>query len=101
MFGVTIHEIEEAMVICDNKPFEQSEEKFSRLEELLKVSLNVFEITLLPGYGDNSKDKNEHFASPQIYSGHKSTSLLSLCILNHTIDTNTISKHFICIKDLT
>ena len=37
------------MDICDNKPLEQSEEKFSRLEELLKVSLNVFEVTLLPG----------------------------------------------------
>ena len=71
------------------------------LEELLKVSLNVFEVTLLPGYDNNSKDRNEHFASPQIYSGHKSTSLLSLCILNHKTDTNTIPKHFIYIKDLT
>ena len=50
VFGVTIHEIEEAMDICDNKAFEQSEEKFSKLEELLNISLNVFEITLLPGY---------------------------------------------------
>ena len=49
VFGVTIHEIEKAMDIRDNKPFKQSEEKFSRLEELLKVSFNVFEITLLPG----------------------------------------------------
>ena len=68
MFKVTIHEIEEAMDICDNKSFDQSEEKFSRLEELLKVSLNVFEVTLLPGYDDNSKDKNEHFTCSQIYS---------------------------------
>ena len=37
VFGVTIHEIEEAMDICDNKTFDQSVEKFSRLEELLKV----------------------------------------------------------------
>ena len=37
VFGVTIHAIGEAMDICDNKPFKQSEEKFSRLEELLKV----------------------------------------------------------------
>ena len=57
VFGVTIHEIEEAMDIRDSKPFEQSEEIFSRLEELLKVSLNVFEVTLLSGYDDNSKDK--------------------------------------------
>ena len=56
------------MDICDNKSFDQSEEKFSRLEELLKVSLNVFEVTLLPGYDDNSKDKNEHFTCSQIYS---------------------------------
>ena len=101
VFGVMIHEIEEAMDIRDNKPFEQSEEKFSRLEELLKLSLNVFEVTLLPGYDDNSKDKNEHFTSSQIYSGHKSTSLLSLFILNDTRDANTIPKHFMCIKNLT
>ena len=37
VFGVTIHKIEEAMDICDNKAFDQSVEKFSRLEELLKV----------------------------------------------------------------
>ena len=88
VLGVTIHEIEEAMDICDNKPFEQSEEKFTRLEELLKVSLNVFEVTLLPGYNDNFKDKNEHFTSSQICSHHKSTSLLSLCILNDMRNTN-------------
>ena len=57
VFGVTIHEVEEAMGICDNKVFDQSEEKFARLAKLLKVSLNVFEITLLPGYDDYSKDK--------------------------------------------
>ena len=106
VFGLTIHKIEEAMNICDNRAFDQSEEKSSRLEELLKVSLNVFEITLLPGYNDYSKDKNKHFVSSQIYSGHKSTSLLSLCILNHTRpmvpeDSNTIPNHFLYIKDLT
>ena len=84
VFGVTIHEIKETMDICDNKAFDQSEEKFSRLEELLNLSLNVFEVTLLPKYDDNSKDRNEYFASFQNYSSHKSTSLLSLCILNDT-----------------
>ena len=93
MFRVTIHEIEEAMGICDNKPFDQSEEKFSRLEELLNVLLNVFEVTLLPGYDDNSKDKNDLFTSSQIYSGHKSTSLLSLCILNHTQPMVSRDRH--------
>ena len=88
MFGVSILEVEEAMGIRDKKPFEQSEEKLLRLEELLNVTLNVFEVTLLSGYDDNSKDKNKHLAISQIYSGHKSTSLLSLCILNHTRDTN-------------
>ena len=39
--------------------------------------------------------------SSQIYSGHKSISLLSLCILNDTRDTNPSSKHVIYIKDLT
>ena len=57
VFGVTIHEIEEAMGICDNKAFDQSEENFVRLEELLKVSFNVFEFTLLPGYDDKTKGK--------------------------------------------
>ena len=101
VFRVMIHEIEEAMDICDNKPFHLSEEKFSRLEELLNVSFNVFNVTLLPGYDDNSKDRNEHFTSSQIYSGHKSISLLSLCILNHTRDPNPSPKHFMYIKDLT
>ena len=49
VFGMTIHDIEKAMGICDNKSFEQSKENFARLEELLKVSYNVFEVTLLPG----------------------------------------------------
>ena len=100
VFGVTIHEIEEAMDICDNKAFEQSGEKFSRLEKLLNVTLNVIEVTMLPGYDDNSKDKNVHFTNPQIYSGHKFTCVLSLCILNDTRDTNPFSKHFMYIKDL-
>ena len=101
VFGVTIYEIEEAVDIRDNKSFDQSEEKFSRLEELLKVSLNVFKVTLLPGYDDNSKDKNEHFPSSQIYSCHKSTSVLSLFILNDTRDANPIPKHTMYIKNLT
>ena len=57
VFGVTIHEVEEAMDICDNKAFDQSEKNFVRLEELLKVSFNVFEFTLLPGYDDKTKGK--------------------------------------------
>ena len=84
MFKMTIHEIEEAMDICDNHPFDQTEEKISRLEELLNVPIIVFEVSLLPEYDDNSKDKNGYFASSQIYSHHKSTNLLSLCILNDT-----------------
>ena len=42
VFGVTIHEVKEAMGIRDNKSFEQSEEKFAALEALLKVSLNAY-----------------------------------------------------------
>ena len=52
VFGVTIHEVEEAMDIRTNAPFDASEEKFAALEVLLKVSLKVFEVTLLPGYSD-------------------------------------------------
>ena len=67
VFGVSIHEVEEAIGICDNKAFDASEEKFASLEALLKVSLNVFEVTLLPGYDDNSEDKYELFTSSQVY----------------------------------
>ena len=30
VFGVTIHEVEEAIDICDNKAFVQNEKKFAR-----------------------------------------------------------------------
>ena len=100
VFGVTIHEIEEAMDICDNKPFDQSEEKYSRLEELLEVSLNVFEITLLLGYDDNSKDKYDLFTNSQIYKPNGSGGSVSLCIVNDTRGEEEIPKHFLYIKDL-
>ena len=88
VFGVTIHEIGEAKDICDNNPFYQSEEKFSRLEGVLNITLNAFEVTLLPGCDDDSKVRYEQFTSSQIYSGHKFTCLLSLFISNDTINTN-------------
>ena len=100
IFGVTIHEIEKAMDICDNKAFDQSEEKFTRLEELLKVSLNIFEITLLPGYDVNSKDKYDLFTSTQIYKPNGKGESVSLCIVNDTRNENEIPKHFLYIKDL-
>ena len=67
VFGVTIHEVEEAMDIRDNKAFDASEEKFARLEELLKVSLNVFEVTLLPGYVDKGKEQFDLFTCDLVY----------------------------------
>ena len=36
VFGVTIHEVEEAMNIRDNAPFNASEENFARLERILR-----------------------------------------------------------------
>ena len=87
------------MDIRDNKPFEQSEEKFAKLESLLKVSINVFEVTLLPGYDDNSKDKYDQFVCSQIYRGRKEDEALSLCVLNDTRNTE-LPKHFLFIKDL-
>ena len=62
VFGVTIHEVEEAMGIRDNAPFDASEEKFATLEALLKVSLNVFEVTLFPGYIDKTKEQFDLFS---------------------------------------
>ena len=100
VFGVTIHEIEKAMDICNNKPFDQSEESFSRLEELLKVSLNVFKVTLLPGYDDNSKDKYDLFTGTQIYKPNGKGRSVSLCIVNDTRSEEVIPKHFLNIKDL-
>ena len=101
VFGVTIHEIEEAMGICDNKSFEQSEENFARLEELLKVSLNVFEVTLLPGYDDNSEDKHDLFTCYQVYKAKRKGGCVSLCIVNDTREKmEAVPKHFLYIKDL-
>ena len=100
IFGVTIHEIEKAMDICDNKAFDQSEEKFARLEELLNVSLNVFDITLLPGYDDNSKDKYDLYTNTQIYKPNGKGGNVSLCIVNDTHSEEVIPKHFLYIKDL-
>ena len=88
------------MGICDNKAFDQSEENFARLEELLKVSLNVFEVTLLPGYDDNSEDKYELFTCYQIYKPNGSGGSVSLCIVNNTHSEEVIPKHFLYIKDL-
>ena len=79
MFRVTIHEVKEAMGIRDNKSFEQSEEKFAALEALLKVSLNVFEVTLLPGYTDKTKEQFDLFTCDVVYkSKEKSRSPLPL-----------------------
>ena len=100
VFGVTIHDIEEAMDICDNKSFDQSEEKFTRLEELLKVCLNVFENTLLPGYDDNCKDKYDLFTSYQVYKPKRKGGCVSLCIVNDTREGEEIPKHFLYINDL-
>ena len=69
VFGVTIHEVEEAMGIRDNTPFDASEEKFAALEALLKVSLNVFEVTLLPGYTDKTKEQFDLFTCDVVYKG--------------------------------
>ena len=103
VFGVTIHEVKKAMDICDNKAFDQNEDKFARLEELLKVSLNVFEVTLLHGYDDNSEDKYDLFTSSQIYKPKVDELALSLCIVNDIQGEegeNEIPKHFLYTKDL-
>ena len=80
------------MDICDNKAFEQSEEKFARLKELLKVSFNVLEITLLPGYADNCKDEYELFTCYQVYKSEVNGTTLSLYIVNDTRGEGEITK---------
>ena len=100
------------MDIRDNKPFEQSADKFKQLETLLKVSINVFEVTLLPGYDDKSKDSYGHFVCSQIYHAEKKEEGVSLCVLNDARAGETLSpaddtrvgeepipKHFMFIKD--
>ena len=101
IFGLSIHEIEEAMDIRNNKPFEQSEEKFAKLESMLKVPINVFEVTLNPEYDDKSKDNYGHFECSQIYHATKKEEPLSLCVLNDTREAAVSApKHFMFIKDL-
>ena len=100
IFGHTVHEIEKAMDICGNKPFEVSTDNFAKLESLLNVSINVFEVTLLPGYDDKSKDKYEHFKCYQFYHGRNQDNAISLCLLNDTRGENDTPKHFMFIKDL-
>ena len=100
VFGVTIHEVEEAMDIRDNKAFDASEEKFAAVEALLKVSLNVFEVTLLPGYTDKSKEQFDLFTCNLVYRGKGTKLPLSLCILNDLNLPDGTPKHFLYIKDL-
>ena len=108
------------MDIRDNKAFDVSEEKFAALEALLKVSLNVFEVTLLPGYTDKGKEQFDLFSCDLVYGDgktHSNNAPLSLCILNDlnlpegTVGGNCASpagsdvrpqhpKHFLYIKDL-
>ena len=92
VFGVTIHEAKKATDICDNKAFDQNEDKFARLEELLKVSLNIFEVTLLSGYDDNFKDKFDLFTSSQVYKPIVNVAALSLCIVNDIRGEGEITK---------
>ena len=101
VLGVSIHEMEEAMDIRDNKAFDASEANFARLEALLKVSLNVFEVTLLPGYVDKTKEQFDLFTCDVVYKGkEKARSPLSLCILNDLNLPEGTPKHFLYIKDL-
>ena len=100
VFGVTIHEVEEVMGIRDNAPFDVSEEKFAALEALLKVSLNVFEVTLLPGYVDKGKEQFDLFTCDVVYKGRGTKLPLSLCILNDLNLPEGTPKHFLYIKDL-
>ena len=102
VFGETIHEVEEAMGIRDNVPFDASEEKFAVLEAVLKISLNVFEVTLLLGYSDKAKEQFGLFTCEQVYGGKekKTRSPLSLCILNDQNLSEDTPKHFLYIKDL-
>ena len=88
------------MGIRDNKAFDASEEKFAALEALLKVSLNVFEVTLLPGYVDKGKEQFDLFTCNVVYKGKGTKLPLSLCILNDLNLPEGTSKHFLYIKDL-
>ena len=101
VFGETIHEVEEAMGIRNNAPFDASQEKFATMEALLKVSLNVFEVTLLFEYSDKVKEQFDLFTCEQVYGGKgKAPSPLSLCILNDQNLPEGTTEHFLYIKDL-
>ena len=100
VFGVSIHEVEEAMGIQDNAPFDASEEKFAALKVLLKVSLNMFEVTLLLGHSDTVKEQFDLFTCTQVYGGKGTKLPLSLCILNDQNLPEGTPKHFLYIKNL-
>ena len=68
--------------------------------QLLKVSLNIFEITLLPECDDNSEDKNELLTSSQVYKPNGKRVSVSLCIVKDTQEEEALPKHFLYIKDL-
>ena len=100
IFGHTVHEIEQEMDICDNKPFEPSADKFKQLETLLTVSINVFKLTRMPGYDDKTKDNYDHFICSPIYRAKTKEEGVSLCVLNDISGNKPIPKHFMLIKDL-
>ena len=65
---LTFHKVEKTMNIRDNTPFDVNEEKFAALKALLKATLNVFEVILLPGYRDNAMEQFDLFTSEQVYT---------------------------------
>ena len=72
------------------------------LESLLEISINIYQVTLFPGYDDDNEDNSENFTCSQIYPSErlKSTTILDLCMLNETWHELIALRHFIFIKDL-
>lgn len=66
---------------------------------MFKVSL-VFEVTLLSGYSDKTKEQFDLFTCEQVYRGKGTKLPLSFCILNDQNLPEGTPKHFLYIKDL-
>ena len=95
VFDLSIHDIEKALDIVD-KPFDQCDENFKKLEDLIKIPVNCYEVTLFPGYKDETAEDREKFECSLIYP-KKSRNGFNLCIVN---DLKSEMKHFMYIKDI-
>ena len=97
VFDHSIHEIEAAVGIQNNKPFVDSDSNFRTLENLLCIRINCWEIVLLNGFDSDTKDLDGVRITPKYLSVLERGQEVNLAIL---YDLSRNIKHFIYVKDL-